>query len=120
MRGQVTMNDFLMAFKEVKPAFGAVTETLNQYRLNGIIDWGPGFRHLATTCKTLTEQVRLLPSTRRLRLSMVVILGTAYSDRACQVRRVSSTCQGLENLAWPGILHVSQPACRCCGMASAW
>ena len=51
------MNDFMMALKEVKPAFGAVTETLNQYRLNDIINWGPGFVHLATTCKTLTEQV---------------------------------------------------------------
>lgn len=56
---QVTMDDFMLALKEVKPAFGAVTETLNQYRLNDIINWGPGFMHLATTCKTLTEQVGL-------------------------------------------------------------
>ena len=51
------MQDFLAALKEVKPAFGAVVETLDSYRLNGITNWGPGFEHLAATCRTLVEQV---------------------------------------------------------------
>jgi vesicle-fusing ATPase len=52
------MEDFECALREVKPAFGAVTETLQAYILNGIIDYGPHFHHLHTTCQTLVEQVR--------------------------------------------------------------
>lgn len=55
---QVAMQDFDRALSEVKPAFGAVTETLEQHRLNGIIDCGEHFRHLQSTCRTLVEQVR--------------------------------------------------------------
>ena len=56
-RLQVAMQDFDCALSEVKPAFGAVTETLEQHRLNGIIDCGEHFRHLQSTCRTLVEQV---------------------------------------------------------------
>ena len=52
------MADFERALSEIKPAFGAVTETLEQYRLNGIIDSGEKFRHLQSTCRNLVEQVR--------------------------------------------------------------
>ncbi|KAK9812135.1 hypothetical protein WJX73_009967 [Symbiochloris irregularis] len=55
---KVTMADFLLALQEVKPAFGAVTETLNSYRLHGITDWGPSFQHLSAKCRLLVEQVR--------------------------------------------------------------
>lgn len=51
------MADFERALSEIKPAFGAVTETLEQYRLNGIIDSGEKFRHLQNTCRNLVEQV---------------------------------------------------------------
>ncbi len=51
------MEDFEAALAEVKPAFGAVTETLEEYRLNGIIEYSDHFRHLLATCKTLVEQV---------------------------------------------------------------
>ena len=54
---QVCKEDFDAALAEVKPAFGAVTETLEQYRLNGIIDSGPRLRQLLSTCRTLVEQV---------------------------------------------------------------
>ena len=50
------MEDFEEALKEVKPAFGAVTETLEAYRLNGIIEYGENFRHLLSLCKQLVEQ----------------------------------------------------------------
>lgn len=55
------MEDFEAALAEVKPAFGAVTETLEEYRLNGILEYSDSFRHLLATCKTLVEQVRLPP-----------------------------------------------------------
>lgn len=51
------MADFERALSEVKPAFGAVTETLEQYRLNGMVDSGEHFRHLQSTCRNLVEQV---------------------------------------------------------------
>ena len=53
------MADFERALSEIKPAFGAVTETLEQYRLNGIIDSGEKFRHLQSTCRNLVEQVSI-------------------------------------------------------------
>ncbi|CAL8461921.1 g1452 [Coccomyxa elongata] len=55
---KVSMEDFEAALAEVKPAFGAVTETLEEYRLNGILEYSDHFRHLLATCKTLVEQVR--------------------------------------------------------------
>ena len=53
---QVCKEDFEEALKEVKPAFGAVTETLEAYRLNGIVEYGNIFRHLLSLCKQLVEQ----------------------------------------------------------------
>jgi vesicle-fusing ATPase len=57
------MADFERALSEVKPAFGAVTETLEQYRLNGMVDSGEHFRHLQSTCRNLVEQVMCRPLT---------------------------------------------------------
>jgi len=51
------MEDFDKALSEVKPAFGAITETLEEYRINGIINYGAQFSHLLSTCMTLVEQV---------------------------------------------------------------
>ena len=51
------MEDFESALAEIKPAFGAVTETLAAYCINGMIDFGEPFRHLLATCQTLVEQV---------------------------------------------------------------
>ena len=48
----------MMAFEEVKPAFGAVRDTLESYRLNGIINYGESFQHLSNTCNSLVEQAR--------------------------------------------------------------
>lgn len=58
------MEDFLAALDEVKPAFGAVTETLESYRLHGMIDYGPRFQHLLSSCRTLVNQVRRWPAGR--------------------------------------------------------
>ena len=51
------MQDFVTAMQDVKPAFGAVIDTLEMYRLNGIIDYGDSYRHLASTCHSLVAQV---------------------------------------------------------------
>ena len=48
----------MAAMEEVKPAFGAVVETLEGYRLHGVIDYGPRFQHLLSSCRTLVQQVR--------------------------------------------------------------
>jgi vesicle-fusing ATPase len=52
------MADFLQALEEVKPAFGAVIESLESYRLHGMIDYGPRYQHLLSSCRTLVHQVR--------------------------------------------------------------
>ncbi len=52
------MEDFERALSEIKPAFGAVTETLEGFRLNGMIDSGPRHRDMMATCRKLVEQVR--------------------------------------------------------------
>ena len=54
---QVTMADFLKALEEVKPAFGAATESLNAYCLHGIINCGENFDHLLSTLRMLVHQV---------------------------------------------------------------
>jgi len=56
---KVTMEDFHEALGEVKPAFGAATDSLTRLRLNGIIPYGDRFTHLTSTCQTLVEQVRV-------------------------------------------------------------
>lgn len=51
------MEDFNLALEDVKPAFGAIVETLETYRLNGIIDYGNSFRHLLSSCQSIVQQV---------------------------------------------------------------
>lgn len=51
------MADFLTALVEIKPAFGAVVETLESYRLHGMLDYGPRYQHLLKGCRELVEQV---------------------------------------------------------------
>lgn len=55
---QVSMVDFAAALQEVKPAFGAVIESLESYRLQGMIDYGPRYQHLLSSCRTLVQQVQ--------------------------------------------------------------
>ena len=52
------MEDFLAALDEVKPAFGAVIDSLEGYRLHGMVDYGPRYQHLLSSCRTLVQQVR--------------------------------------------------------------
>ena len=60
---KVTMEDFVAALEEVQPAFGATIETLDSYRLHGMVDFGARYQHLLSSCKTLVRQVELSEST---------------------------------------------------------
>ena len=51
------MADFIKALEEVKPAFGAATESLQSYCLHGIINCGENFDHLLQTLRMLVHQV---------------------------------------------------------------
>ena len=52
------MEDFLEALQEVQPAFGATLQSLESYRLHGMLDYGARYGHLLSSCRTLVEQAR--------------------------------------------------------------
>ncbi|GFH21550.1 uncharacterized protein HaLaN_18878, partial [Haematococcus lacustris] len=54
---KVTMEDFTHSLLEVKPAFGAATEELQQVCVHGIISCGEAFDHIMATLRTLVRQV---------------------------------------------------------------
>lgn len=53
------MSDFRGALAEVKPAFGAVTDTLESYRSKGMINYGARMQKLLGTCEKLVRQVNI-------------------------------------------------------------
>ncbi|CAI5479711.1 unnamed protein product, partial [Closterium sp. Yama58-4] len=55
---RVTMVDFEEALKEVRPAYGANTEQLNMYRLNGMLQSLTAHHHILSTAKRQVLQVR--------------------------------------------------------------
>lgn len=55
---KITMDDFLHALQEVKPAFGAAMNSLEMCRLNGMLDCGERHRHIQESLMTLVEQVK--------------------------------------------------------------
>ncbi|KAH9561658.1 hypothetical protein CY35_05G034100 [Sphagnum magellanicum] len=57
---KVTMNDFLEALDKVKPAFDDAINTLELFRLNGMLDCGERHAHvLATLVEKLKESERI-------------------------------------------------------------
>ena len=48
----------MQALQEVQPAFGATLASLESYRLHGMLDYGPRYGHLLSSCRTLVEQAR--------------------------------------------------------------
>ncbi|PHU14895.1 Vesicle-fusing ATPase [Capsicum chinense] len=56
---KVTMDDFLHALNEVRPAFGASTDDLERCRLNGIVDCGDRHQHIYRRTMLLAEQVKV-------------------------------------------------------------
>ncbi|KAG6521564.1 hypothetical protein ZIOFF_018688 [Zingiber officinale] len=55
---KVTMDDFLNALHEVRPAFGASMDDLERRRLNGIIDCGERHKHIHERALLLVEQIK--------------------------------------------------------------
>nr|XP_024368606.1 vesicle-fusing ATPase-like [Physcomitrium patens]PNR60159.1 hypothetical protein PHYPA_002952 [Physcomitrium patens] len=55
---KVTMDDFLKALDEVKPAFGAAINTLELCRPGGMLPCGEFHKHILKTGRTLVEQVK--------------------------------------------------------------
>ncbi|KAE9456410.1 hypothetical protein C3L33_11686, partial [Rhododendron williamsianum] len=56
---KVTMEDFLNAINEVRPAFGASTNDLERCRLNGMVNCGARHEHIYKRTMLLAEQVRV-------------------------------------------------------------
>ncbi|XWS12646.1 hypothetical protein CRYUN_Cryun37aG0107900 [Craigia yunnanensis] len=56
---KVTMDDFLNAFLEIVPAFGASTDDLERCRLNGMVDCGDRHKHIYQRAMLLVEQVKV-------------------------------------------------------------
>ncbi|KAJ4976833.1 hypothetical protein NE237_001939 [Protea cynaroides] len=56
---KVTMDDFLHAIQEIRPAFGASTDDLERRRLNGMVDCGDRHKHLYERAMLLVEQVKV-------------------------------------------------------------
>ncbi|KAJ6767092.1 hypothetical protein OIU79_022959 [Salix purpurea] len=56
---KVTMDDFLHAFHEIVPAFGASTDDLERCRLNGMVDCGDRHQHIYQRAMLLVEQVKV-------------------------------------------------------------
>jgi hypothetical protein len=54
---QVTMSDFKHSLDEIKPAFGAESDTLKLYAVHGILSCGDAFDHIMHTLRTLVHQV---------------------------------------------------------------
>lgn len=55
---RVTRADFLRALEEVKPAYGASTETLDRYRPGGMLDAGPAAGAALAELEQLVDGVR--------------------------------------------------------------
>ncbi|KAL3691429.1 hypothetical protein R1sor_005080 [Riccia sorocarpa] len=75
---KVTMDDFLQALQEVKPAFGAATSTLEMCRLYGMLDCGLRHRRILETGLALVEQVK---SSERTPLLSCLIEGPSGSGK---------------------------------------
>eukprot|EP00899_Mesostigma_viride_P023513 jgi/Mesvir1/4346/Mv02430-RA.2 len=54
---KVAKEDFDRAMEEVRPAFGAAVQTLEMFRMNGMIEYGSRYTHIRSTCGKLVEQV---------------------------------------------------------------
>ncbi len=54
---RVTRADFLRALDEVRPSYGAATETLEQYRPGGMLDIGPQYHAPLAELQQLLESV---------------------------------------------------------------
>uniref|UniRef100_A0A7N0T661 Vesicle-fusing ATPase n=1 Tax=Kalanchoe fedtschenkoi TaxID=63787 RepID=A0A7N0T661_KALFE len=56
---KVTMEDFLNALQEIRPAFGASTDDLERCRVNGMTQCGERHEHIYKRAMLLVEQVKV-------------------------------------------------------------
>lgn len=68
------MEDFQVALSEIRPAFGTMADTLESYRLNGIINYGPAFEHLLSSSQSIVQQACPPPRNRPLCLKFPSLL----------------------------------------------
>ncbi len=108
------MQDFETALREVKPAFGAVTETLETYRANGIIPYGERFDHLQSTCRTLVEQVR--PANQRPHSVLIMTAGSSQHTIALWWSMWKRRCTS----PWHSMPHRVIAVHSCVLMNHAW
>ncbi|XP_059076077.1 vesicle-fusing ATPase [Cryptomeria japonica] len=55
---KVSMDDFLNALQDIKPAFGAATDNLERCRLNGMVECGERHKRIYERVMLLVEQVK--------------------------------------------------------------
>lgn len=79
------MADFEKALEEVKPAFGVATETLELYRVHGILSCGDAFDHIMHTLRTLVRQVQNSEKTPLLTCCLEGPVGSGKSAMAATV-----------------------------------
>eukprot|EP00123_Amoebidium_parasiticum_P012524 comp21416_c0_seq1/m.29514 comp21416_c0_seq1/g.29514 ORF comp21416_c0_seq1/g.29514 comp21416_c0_seq1/m.29514 type:complete len:782 (-) comp21416_c0_seq1:235-2580(-) len=60
---KVTMDDFMYALDEVKPAFGVAEDEFSDCLANGIIQWGSAVDQIVTDGRLFVDQVRNSPRT---------------------------------------------------------
>ncbi len=68
---KVNMADFELALKEVKPAFGASDEELEESLIYGIIHFSPGIQSIINDGMIYVNNVRQLDRLRRLSVLLV-------------------------------------------------
>uniref|UniRef100_A0A6N2KXY4 Vesicle-fusing ATPase n=1 Tax=Salix viminalis TaxID=40686 RepID=A0A6N2KXY4_SALVM len=83
---KVTMDDFLHAFHEIVPAFGASTDDLERCRLNGMVDCGDRHKHIYQRAMLLMEQVKVSKGSPM--ISAETMIGLHESTKCAQIVKV--------------------------------
>ncbi|KAH9548607.1 hypothetical protein CY35_11G096600 [Sphagnum magellanicum] len=111
---KVTMDDFMSALNEVKPAFGAAINTPKMCRLNGMLDCGERHAHIQRTVMTFVEQVSFKVREHLCSLASLkdLVAGSAFSaqSRAAQCSQCISmdTLENTGEFENPASTHTPQ------------
>ncbi|KAH9560233.1 hypothetical protein CY35_06G096100 [Sphagnum magellanicum] len=111
---KVTMDDFMSALNEVKPAFGAAINTPEMCRLNGMLDCGERHAHIQKTVMTFVEQVSFKVKEHLYSLASLkdLVAGSTFSalSRAAQCSQCISmdTSENTGEFENPASTHTPQ------------